>query len=290
MHAEVSAGVKSLMTVRKALRAARQALASSESTDLDTQVLLSHALGVDRTFLFAHPEKDLTDGQHEAFQSAVARRAVGEPIAYIIGAKGFYDLDLLVTPAVLIPRPETELLLEEALRLTEGGPSLTVADIGTGSGALAVTYARHRPTAKVYATEISGDALRIARRNADAVGAKVAFFEGDLAEPLIERGIQIDLLMANLPYIASAELAVLEVSRFEPRLALDGGADGLDAIRRLLTRIPAVGRAGAHVLLEIGAEQGEAVADLVRDRLGAHCDILQDYAGLDRIARFRLSA
>ena len=289
MRAEAAAGVQSLTTVRAALRAARLALASSESTELDAQALLGHALGVDRTFLFARPEHVLTDAQLDAFQSAVARRAAGEPIAYIIGVKGFYDLDLHIRPAVLIPRPETELLLEEALRLTKDCPGLTVADIGTGSGALAVTFVRHRPTATVYATEISGDALGIARRNAERVGVNVSFLEGDLAEPLIERGVQVDLLMANLPYIASGELATLEVSRFEPRLALDGGADGLDPIRRLLAQIPAVGRAGAHILLEIGADQGEAVAGLARDRLGAHGDILQDYAGLDRIARFRLS-
>ena len=289
MRAEVSTEVKSLTTVRTALRAARHALVLSETPDLDAQVLLSHALGVERTFLFAHPEHVLTAGQYARIQAAVARRAAGEPIAYIIGVKGFYDLDLLVTPAVLIPRPETELLLEEALRLTENCPGLTVVDIGTGSGALAVTFARHRSSASVYATEISRDALRIARSNAQLIGVNVSFLAGDLAEPLIERGVQVDLLMANLPYIASGELGALEVSRFEPRLALDGGADGLAPIRRLLRQIPAVCRVGAHVLLEIGAEQGQAVADLVRGRLGAHCDILRDYAGLDRIARFRLS-
>ena len=139
--------------------------------------------------------------------------------------KGFYDIDLTGhTCHVLIPRPETELLLEEALRLTKDSPCSTVADIGTGSGALALTFARHRPTASVCATDISEDAMQIARYNADRIGVKVAFLLGDLAEPLIERGIQVDLLMANLPYIASDDLATLAVSCFEPRLALDGGS------------------------------------------------------------------
>ncbi len=283
-----AAGIRSRATVRSALWAARLALKASETADLDAQALLSHSLGVDRAFLFAHAESALSDSQAAAFQSAVARRAAGEPIAYITGAKGFYDIDLKVSPAALIPRPETELLLEEALRLSEDGSRVTVADIGTGSGALALSYARHRPAANVCATDISADALQIARSNAERIGIKAVFLEGDLAVPLIERGIQVDLLMANLPYIASDDLATLAVSRFEPRLALDGGPDGLELIRRLLMQIPAVCRAGAQVLLEIGAEQGMTVAGLVQERLGAPCDILPDYAGLDRIARFRV--
>ncbi len=281
---------KSSVTIRAALRAARLALASSGSADLDAQALLAEALGVDRAFLFAHGEASLADARYEAFQAAVARRAAGEPIATIIGLKGFYDIDLLVSPAVLIPRPETELLLEEALRLAEDGPRLTVADIGTGSGALAVTFARHRAAATVYATEISAAALQVARRNAERLAVDVHFLAGDLAEPLIERGIKVDLLMANLPYIKTSQLASLAVSRFEPRLALDGGADGLLSIRRLLAQLPAFCQAGAYVLLEIGASQGQAVIDLVQDHLSARCDILPDYAGLDRIARFQLNA
>ena len=216
------------------------------------------------------------------------RRAVGEPLAYILGKRGFYDLELTVTPSVLVPRPETELLLEEALRLTEGASSATVADIGTGSGALALAFARHRPQCAVYATDISADALEVARQNAEAQAARVRFFRGDLAQPLIKRGIKVNLLMANLPYIASAELNRLAVSRWEPRTALDGGHDGLACIRQLLLQVPVLCRAGAWVLLEIGADQGAAVARFVRERLGVDCRILKDYAGLDRIARFQV--
>lgn len=289
MRDEGLAPAKSDRTIRAALRAARLALAASASADLDAQTLLAHTLDVDRAFLFAHGETALADAEFAAFQSTIARRATGEPIATIIGFKGFYDIDLLVTPAVLIPRPETELLLEEALRLTQTCPSATVADIGTGSGALAVAFARQRPAAKVYATEISAEAMRVARANAERNGVNVDFLDGDLAEPLIARGVQVNLLMANLPYVASAELASLAVSRFEPRLALDGGGDGLDLIRRLLAQIPAACQGRAQVLLEIGADQGEAVIGLARERLGAQCDILPDYAGLNRVARFQLS-
>ena len=288
MVAEAAAGIERSATIGAVLRAAGKALSSSETPELDAQVLLAHVLGADRAFLFAHPEQALADAQICDLRVAVHRRAAGEPIAYITGGKGFYDIDLLVTPAVLIPRPETELLLEEALRLSDDRPDLTAADIGTGSGALAVTFARQRPAATVYATDISAEALAIARKNAQRNGVEPLFFAGDLAEPLIERGIQVDVLLANLPYIASDELANLAVSRCEPRLALDGGTDGLDLIRRLLSQIPALCRAGAHVLLEIGADQAEAVTRLVRERFGVQCDILPDYAGFDRIARFRV--
>lgn len=290
MRAAAFPKVKSSSTIRAAMSSSRATLDSSDTSDLDTQVLLAHILGVDRAFLFAHPERTLSDWECAAFQDAVHRRAAGEPIAYITGAKGFYDIDLQVSPAVLIPRPETELLLEEALRLSEERPDLCVADIGAGSGALAVAFARHRPEATVYATEISRDALTIARGNAARNGVKPTFLEGDLAEPLMKRRIKIDLLLANLPYIASDELASLDVSRFEPRLALDGGIDGLALIRRLLTQIPSVCREGATVLLEIGADQGESVARLVEERLGSRCDLLPDYAGLDRIVRFPVQA
>lgn len=288
MRAEVMPSVKSSSTIRAAICTGRAMLHSSGTPDLDSQVLLAHFLGVDRAFLFAHPERTLSDLECGAFLDIIERRAAGEPIAYITGAKGFYDIDLKVTPSVLIPRPETELLLEEALRLSEDRPDPIVADIGTGSGALAVTFARHRPQSKVYATEISRDALAVARGNAERNGVHLTFLEGDLAEPLIQRGIKIDLLLANLPYIASDELSSLEVSRFEPRMALNGGIDGLALIRRLLRQIPFVCREGAYVLLEIGADQGDAVARLVEQRLGSRCDVLPDYAGLDRIVRFRV--
>ncbi len=279
-----------MTTVFACRREAQSALecSDSETAELDAQTLLAQALGVDRAFLFAHADERLTEAQLAAFRSALERRASGEPIAYITGSKGFYDLDLLVSPAALIPRPETELLLEEALRLTEERPAITAADIGTGSGALAVTFARQRPAASVYATEICPAALAIARENAQRSGVTVAAFRGDLAAPLIARGIRVNLLMANLPYIATGELDALTVSRFEPRLALDGGPDGLCLIRRLLAQAPAVCRAGAWVLLEIGADQGEAVTQLVKRGPDLDCEILKDYAGLDRIARIRL--
>ena len=275
-------------TVGASLQKARAALVASGTADLDAQALLAHVLGCERAFLFAHPEASLDFQTSMQFQSLLQRRASGEPIAYILGVQGFYDLELKVTPSVLVPRPETELLLEEALRLTADSPGVRVADIGTGSGALALTFARHRPQCTVYATEISADALEVARDNAREHCARVSFFRGHLAQPLIERGIKVDLLMANLPYIASDELDTLPVSRWEPRQALDGGPDGLAYIRELLLHAPSVCGPGAYVLLEIGADQGAAVSRLILNLLGADCCVLKDYAGLDRIVRFQL--
>ena len=275
-------------TIRAELRWARTQLGFADSPDLDAQVLLAHVLNVGRAFLFAHGERQLSEAQSSAFHAAVARRAAGEPVAYIIGTKGFYDLDLIVTPAVLIPRPETELLLEEALRFIPDERPRTAADIGTGSGALAIAFARQRPQCTVYATDISADALAVAGRNAERHHAAVRLLRGNHAQPLIDQGIQVDLLMANLPYIATDVLRRLPVSRYEPSGALDGGADGLECIRELLTQIPLVCRSGALVLLEIGADQGRAVTALLQERLGTRSRVLPDYAGLDRIAVFQV--
>jgi len=263
-------------------------LAARQQIDpLDAHVLLGEALGVDRAYLLAHPEAPLTPEQAERFAGWVARCGAGEPVAYLLGRRAFYDLDFAVTPDVLIPRPESELLLEQAWRLSDR--KLTVADVGTGSGALAVTFAAHHPQAQVYATDISPLALAVARRNAERHQAAVTFFEGDLLAPLIERGIKLDLIMANLPYIASGELPALAVSRYEPRLALDGGADGLDLIRRLLAQTSQAAKPGALIMLEIGAGQGNAARMLVEQALAPErVEVIRDYAGLDRIVRAEL--
>lgn len=273
------------MTIREALQLARQRLANSDSPDLDAQILLMRALDIDRAFLFTHPEHKLMPAQLREYQDGLARRSAGEPIAYILGSSGFYDIELRVNPAVLIPRPESELLLEEALRLSPDAAHTVVADIGTGSGALAIAYKRRHPQCAVYATDICAAALVVAQENARQNNVSLRFLQGDLAQPLLERGLQVDLLMANLPYIASDELPQLAVAAYEPRLALDGGADGLDCIRALLEQTPQICSPGAHVLLEIGAGQGEAVKRLAREHCAVEADILCDYAGFDRIAR-----
>jgi release factor glutamine methyltransferase len=262
---------------------------NSDSASLDAQVLFAEVLGVERAYLLAHPEHVLTPEQEQRYIALVDRLAAGEPLPYILGRRAFYDRDFAVSPAVLIPRPETELLLEQALAFVKEKSDAVIVDVGTGSGVLAVTLAAHCPQTPVYATDISAEALAIARQNAQIHGANVTFFHGHLLEPLMKRGIRVDVVMANLPYIATDELEQLAVSRYEPRLALDGGADGLNLIRQLLEQAPQVCNRQALILLEIGAEQGKMVTDLTRTLLNPRSvEVLKDYAGHDRILRAHL--
>ncbi|MBK8027527.1 MAG: peptide chain release factor N(5)-glutamine methyltransferase [Chloroflexi bacterium] len=219
-----------LTTAGEALRRAAQRLSPvSDSAASDAQALLRRVLAVDRAALLAHPERPLDPAQAAAFEDLIGRAAAGEPLPYILGRWPFYDRDFIVTPAVLIPRPETELLLEQALAFSVDR-ALTAIDVGTGSGALAVTLAALRPRAEVFATDASADALAVARQNASLYDVPVTFLLGDLLNPLIERRVHSDLVMANLPYIPSDEVDRLPVSKHEPRQALDGGRDGLDLI------------------------------------------------------------
>jgi len=249
-------------------------------------LLLVHVLGVDRAALIAHPERPLTPEQSATYRDLIERRASGVPLPYLTGRRAFYDLDLIVTPEVLIPRPETEHLVEAALAWARGRRGLRVVDVGTGSGAIAVVLAKHLPEAHIWALDISTAALDVARQNAARYGMleRIEFVPGDLLAPLLYKGQQADLIAANLPYIASDELDTLAVARHEPRLALDGGPDGLDLIRRLLGQAPRVLAAGGLLLLEIGAGQGErvrALAEMAFPR--AQVQIMPDYAGHDRV-------
>lgn len=274
-------------TIEQALKFAKlQIEPVSDSSSLDAQVLLGEIIQKNRAYILAHPEQTLSEEQQAHFAEWVRRRTAGEPVAYILGRRAFFDREIAVTRDVLIPRPETELLLEQGLAFVKKHPSAAIIDVGTGSGALAVTLAAHCPQAQVYAVDISPSALAIARYNAFLNRVHITFFDGNLLEPLIARQLRVNLIMANLPYIASEELAKLEVSRHEPRLALDGGADGLDLIRRLLAQIPQVCHPRTMILLEIGADQGDAVLALAQNALSSYqAEILKDYAGLDRIIK-----
>lgn len=279
------------LTIAQALQQARQQIApASQSAALDAQILLAETLGVSRAHLLTHPEQPLTAPQLARFTAWVERCASGEPLAYLLGRRGFYDRDLVVTPAVLVPRPETERLLEHALDFARQHPGLTAVDVGTGSGALAVTFAALQPTARIYAVDISSDALAVAQHNAALHAPHIHFMHGHLLQPLITAGIRVQLIMANLPYIPSAEVDRLPVSQHEPRLALDGGADGLGLIRQLLAQASQVTTAGARLLLEIGYDQGESVPALAREHFPhAQIHLWQDDAGLDRIVSIDLN-
>lgn len=273
-------------TVREALAWARAELHAGgvETPGLDAAVLLGAVLGCGRAELYREPERPLAPAEWECFARQVAARRAGQPAAYLTGHREFMGLDFLVRPGVLVPRPETELLVEEGLRLLADAPAPVVVDVGTGSGAIAVSLARLCPSARVLATDVSGEALAVARENAGRHGAAVEFFQGDLLEPVppaLDGGV--DLVAANLPYIPTADLANLPPAvRAEPRLALDGGLDGLEHYRRLVPQAHRLLRSGGHLLFEIGPGQGAAALVLVgppawKSRL------LPDLAGRERL-------
>ena len=272
------------MTVGEALQQAKTRLQSSDTASLDVQVMLAEIMGVNRAYLLAYRDQQLSPNHQAQFESWVSQREAGEPIAYILGRKGFYDREFMVSPDVLIPRPETEHLLEIALEYANKNPNCMAVDVGTGSGALAVTFKAHVPNSTVYAVDVSEQALNIARKNADRYIAEIHFLQGNLLHPLVDQEIQVDLIMANLPYIPTDDLAELEVRKHEPMTALDGGADGLDFIRQLLNDVPKVCYPQAQILLEIGAEQGQSVKALAHKLLSPKLvRVIPDYAGHDRV-------
>lgn len=283
---------------------ARLEAAGSETARLDAEVLLAHVLGVDRSSLAAHPEAVVPTGQLERFEAHVVRRETGEPVAYIRGIKEFYGSAISVDARVLIPRPETEALVELALaRITadlttapreRGADPYLVWDLGTGSGAIAVAIAaelrrrRYGDVVRFFVSDISGDARDVATVNVVAQGLAHLFMfaEGDLTEVVPHPPGLADLLLANLPYIPSAALPALPVAAsFEPRVALDGGADGLDLVRRLLSRLPDVLSPTAAALLEIGGDQAEQTKDAAASLLPAWtCTVHPDLSGSPRVA------
>lgn len=273
-------------TISEALGLARRRL-PGETADLDAQVLLGRALHRPRAWLLAHPEETLTPEQAERFRSLVERCAAGEPLPYVLGEWEFFGLDFVVTPDVLIPRPETELLVEKALAWLRTHPpargGARVADVGTGSGCIAVSLAFFSPSAGVIAVDVSEAALRIARLNAQRhdVAHRVEFRQGHLLEPV---NGEIDVLCANLPYVPTEVLPGLAVSKTEPVSALDGGPDGLRWIRELLAQAPARMARPGFVAIEIEASQGPAALALARAAFpGAAAELHQDHAGLDRL-------
>ncbi len=239
----------------------------------------------DRAWLFVHADDRMPAGAASRFESLVARREHGEPVAYLLGRRGFWTLDLETTPAVLIPRPETELLVEQALMRIPADRSAHVADLGTGSGAIALAIARERPQASVVATDASEAALAVASANAVKHGiGNVEFRHGDWLMPLA--GERFDLIVSNPPYIAAGDPHLLQGDlRFEPQNALASGDDGLDAIRIIVRDAPAHLLPGGWLLLEHGWEQGGAVRDLLRNAGFVDVATERDLEGRDRVTR-----
>jgi release factor glutamine methyltransferase len=254
----------------------------------EADLLLSHVLERPRSWLFAHGDAPVAEADASRFEALVARRAAGEPVAYLTGQRGFWRFTLAVTPDTLIPRPETELLVEAALaRLAATAPA-KVADLGTGSGAIALAIASERPRAMVVATDRSEAALAVARANAQALAlANVAFRAGDWCAPLGDE--RFDLIASNPPYVAGddAHLCAGDL-RFEPRDALTPGGDGLDALRRICTGAPAHLLPGGWLLLEHGHDQGAAVRALLDAAGFVEVATLPDLEGRDRVGLGRL--
>ncbi len=263
------------VTVREALDSALVALraAGVSSAQLDAEVMLAHALGVDRTALFLRPEAPVSGAAVPIFRDAVRRRSVlREPVAYITGTKGFRHLDLHVDRRVLIPRPETEHLVEAALGLPQGS---RVVDVGTGSGAVALALKSERPDLDVHATDLSEDALHVAYANAQRLGLHVTFHHGDL----LARAPGADAVLSNPPYVQDGAPLAPEITRHEPAAALYAGRDGLDVVRRLVPA--AVGHGASFIALEIGQGQADDTRALAPS--GWSSTVHADLAGIERV-------
>lgn len=277
------------------------------SPRLDAELLIGHVLGLVRVQLYVQFERVLTPEELASLRDLIKRRQAGESVAYLVGHKEFWKFDFAVDARVLVPRPDTETLVEEAIaRLgaplpgeaqpppgeaqpqvdapkADAAPPPRIADVGTGSGALAVTLAKLRADAAVFASDVSPTALEVARANAERHAAAVTFVKGDLDAPLAAHA-PFSLIVANLPYIPTADLASLPPDvRSEPALALDGGADGLDLVRRLVAAAPALLAPGGALALEIGAGQADATSALLRDAGFADIRTRKDLAGIERV-------
>ena len=263
----------------------------SDSPRLDAEVLLAHARGCPRIALYTDFGETVTDDVRDRFRQMVRRRAEGAPVAYLVGHKEFFSLEFAVSPAVLIPRPETEFVVMEFLTLAKDLPAPKVVDVGTGSGNIAVAVARHHPGALVTAIDISREALALAGRNAETHGVadRIRFVESDLFDA-IEPDAAFDFVLSNPPYVASDEWDALPggVRDYEPRVALDGGRGGTEVVDRLIGQAAARLNPGGHLILEIGAPQEEAVRRLVAEHEGFILSpTLRDYSGHPRVVRAR---
>jgi release factor glutamine methyltransferase len=287
----------------EALQSVTQTLRRAEIADasVEAEVLLGHVLGMSKTGLYTEPERSLTSAQTERLRHLVRRRLDREPAAYILGHCEFYGTDFYIDSHTLIPRPETELLVEKAVelarRVSDQGEETAIADIGTGCGAIAISLALALPRAKIYATDISPSALYVAEVNCrrHGVEGRVKLLQGNLLEPLPQA---VDMIVANLPYVKDCEFRDLspEIREYEPTIALVGGRDGLDKIREMLEQVQGKrdahpGEGPAYLLLEIGQGQGEMVTSLVNDYFPqASIELILDLGGIERLVNVGLQA
>lgn len=256
---------------------------------LDAEVLLCHVLGKDRLYLYVNFDQPLTDGELASYRSLVKERAQRLPVAYIIGRKEFMGLSFAVDPAVLIPRPDTEILVEVALARLQDSEATDVLDLGTGSGAIIISILTRCPRARGVAVDIAADALTVAAANAERHGVndRLELYRGDLFGPVADK--RFAAIMSNPPYIAEGDLAGLQPEvQFEPRQALAGGSDGLELYRRIIRLAPGYVKPGGFVALEAGAGQAARIAALADEgRFFTLEDIISDYGGIQRVVVLR---
>ncbi|WP_255547799.1 peptide chain release factor N(5)-glutamine methyltransferase [Crassaminicella indica] len=258
---------------------------------LDAEVLLCHVLKKERLFLYTHRNKSLSEEAFKAFEEFVEKRIAGMPVQYIVKKQEFMGLDFYVEEGVLIPRPDTEILVEAVIKWANNrkNDNITIVDIGTGSGAITVSLAKYIKNAFVYSIDISRRAITIGKKNAvsNGVAEKIEFLEGDLFTPLKNKlEGKVDILVSNPPYIPKEEIDKLqiEVKKYEPRLALDGGTDGLDFYRRIIDEAPFFVKKGGYIALEVGHDQAELVKELMENK-GLYTEInkIKDLAGIERV-------
>ncbi len=270
------------VTVLQWLNAATSHLTRCSSARLDAEVILAHSLGQSRTALFAWPDKIIEPDILTRLAALLQRRKLGEPLAYLIGEREFWSFSLYVSPAVLVPRPETECLVEMALAHVEKNDVKSILDAGTGSGAIGVALAREC-TISITASDISSDALAIAQHNMQRLAPeRIQFVRGDWLQPFADHSF--DMIISNPPYVAASDPHLLaDGLQFEPNNALSSGIDGLDALRQLVNSSGRVGKPGCRVLFEHGYEQASRVRALLQQHGYTHIETKQDLAGLDRV-------
>jgi release factor glutamine methyltransferase len=282
--------------LREALQSTTQTLCKAGIADasIEAELLLGHVLGMSKTQLYTEPERSLTPMEAEHLSHLIRHRLDHEPAAYILGHCEFYGIDFYIDCHTFVPRPETELLVEKAMEIAESisqmGRRITIADIGTGCGAIAVSLALALPQAKIYATDVSASALQVAEANCRRYGVngRVQLWQGNLLEPLPQ---PVDMIVANLPYIKGCEFEDLspEIRDYEPMIALAGGRDGLDKIQQMLEQMPGKLSYGACFLLEIGQGQSGMVTSLIKDYFPqASIELISDLSGIERVVKVEL--
>jgi release factor glutamine methyltransferase len=274
---------------KEALTEARKILTKNgiDDASLEGEILLRHVLKISRAQLFSDLENDVSASNYKTLMKLIKRRIKGEPSAYITGKKEFYGLDFIVDRNVLIPRPETELLVDQAINLCRNLHYSKIADIGTGCGAIAISLAVNLPTVRIYATDISAKALEVASQNCvkHSVAARIIFIKGSMLEPLPE---SVDLIIANLPYVREADIR--GPLSYEPRMALNGGEKGLDKIEQICLQAGDKLNINGSLLLEIGQGQADDVKAILHKYFpSGSIEIKKDLAGIDRVVHLRLT-